>query len=469
MRDLSQALGYCRVSTQRQYTDGHGLERYIERLKQHGLTDEQIYWDIESGTNEKRKGYNKVLAKVRSRQINKIIVPCFDRFTRSALGWEIARQELQEFGVELIFLDGGSLDLETPEGLFTSRILAAMSAQVRDKNKYNSIQGHRFFQEKRKVYKPIFGLKKEGDTVKPNLDLYQNTSVTIATVAIEIIELFLATGNLSRTADTLCNKYGYGRSHTKHLDFPRAPSSLRRWLLNPLLCGQIRYYGEEPEKTIVLDNPQNIGLISKETFHQISQILDRKAPGRRIDQINPIVGLCFCGHCGSKMRKFRLEKLGYSYEYLQCLGAKNRAGVEVICSYKKFYKYEDAIASVIKALIQKASTIAQEVSTEKTIQIPHEVLELQQEIVKLKILDDPDYYSVIIKKEQRLETILCSFESGLTTSSRRYDEYLVVASSAKVWEKIPREELTPIFQDLVARITCTFVDDIPIFDVSFKD
>jgi site-specific DNA recombinase len=60
MRDLSRALGYCRVSTQRQYTEGHGLERYIDRLQQYGLTEEQIHWDIESGASEKRKGYNRV-------------------------------------------------------------------------------------------------------------------------------------------------------------------------------------------------------------------------------------------------------------------------------------------------------------------------------------------------------------------------------------------------------------------------
>ncbi|MEO1561717.1 MAG: recombinase family protein, partial [Cyanobacteria bacterium J06632_19] len=173
MRDLSRALGYCRVSTQRQHSEGHGLERYIEKLKEYGLTDEQIHWDIESGASDKRKGYNRVLELVRSRKVDKIVVPCFDRFTRSALGWEVAREELQKYGVELIFLDGGSLDLETPEGLFTSRILAAMSAQVRDKNRYNAIQGHRYFQEKRKIYQAIFGFIKNGDTVVPNFKQYR--------------------------------------------------------------------------------------------------------------------------------------------------------------------------------------------------------------------------------------------------------------------------------------------------------
>ncbi|MEA5573583.1 fdxN element excision recombinase XisF [Calothrix sp. UHCC 0171] len=472
MRDLSKALGYCRVSTQRQHTEGHGLERYIDRLKQYGLTEAQIYWDIESGSSEKREGYNKVLEKVRLGQVDQIIVPCFDRFTRSALGWEVARQELQMSGVELVFLDGGSLDLETPEGLFTSRILAAMAAQVRDKNRYNSIQGHRFFQEKRKIYQAIFGLKKDGDTVKPNLDPYKETGLTVRDVALEIIELFLDTGNLSATIEYLCNSYGYDRHRIKHLDFPRSPSSLKRWLENPLICGRIRYYAEEKDKTLILDSDHE-GIIDLETFNQISALLERNAAGRRHNQANPLVSLCYCGHCGRRMRKITLTRSDrnqrYHNEYLQCLGAKNRAGKEIICDYKKFYRYEDAIASVIKALTTKASAIASDLDRDEEIQVPSEIIELQKEIIKLKALNDSDYQPVIVKKEQKLETLIRGLESNAESTSRRYEEYLEVLQIRNSWDKLSRSELTPIFQDLIAKVVCsTKADGTHCFSVDFN-
>ena len=219
------------------------MDRYIQGLKKYGLTDEQIHWDIESGANEKRAGYNLVLSLVRSRKVDKIIVPCFDRFTRSALGWEVARQELQEFGVELIFLDGGSLDLETPEGLFTSRILAAMSAQLRDKNRYNALQGAKYFREQRKIFKTIFGFKKIGDTTAPNVEQYRDTSKTCKDVALEAIALFLESGSIAGTIRKMCDQYGTERFGSKsHEDFPRDISSFRRWLQNPQLIGMVRLF-----------------------------------------------------------------------------------------------------------------------------------------------------------------------------------------------------------------------------------
>ncbi|QBQ73832.1 Ser recombinase [Nodularia phage vB_NspS-kac68v162] len=156
LKDYSDCVGYCRVSTQKQFEEGHGLERYIAQLKSWGLNDNQIFWDIESGASDKRKGYNKVLDLIKSGAIKKLIIPCFDRFTRSTLQWEQASLELQKHNVTVMFLDGGSTDLTTPDDLFKMRILAAMSAAVRDKNKFNSSQGHKFRRLNEKAHVACF-------------------------------------------------------------------------------------------------------------------------------------------------------------------------------------------------------------------------------------------------------------------------------------------------------------------------
>ena len=457
MRDLSRSLGYCRVSTQRQHTEGHGLERYIEQLKNYGLTEERIYWDIESGSNEKRTGYNKVLSEVRSRNVDKIIVPCFDRFTRSPLGWEQAKNELLEFGVELIFIDGGSLNLETPEGLFTSRILAAMSAQVRDKNRYNSIQGHRFFQEKRKIYQAVCGLIKDGDTVRPNLNIYKNNK-TYQQVAIEAIDLFLECGNLTKVVKTLCERYGYERNPVKHLDFPHSPSALRRWMENPILCGMIRYYAEEKEKTLVLSSNHG-GIISIDKFNQVCLLLSKNPGGRSRMQTNPLVSLCYCGACGAKMKKITntiKKKSGKTYvkEYLHCTAAKPRAGKPQTCDYQKFFKQNDAIFIVIAHLKKKAIEIVEAIDREENIKIPDEVFQLQQEIIKLKNLGDSDYQSVIIRKEQKLESLLKSTEVKQGISTAHHELYTNLLRSDTFWDKATKSDLTIIFHELVERVVC---------------
>lgn len=474
MRDLSRALGYCRVSTQRQHTEGHGLERYIERLKQHGLTDEQIYWDIESGASEKRAGYNKVLSEVRSHKVDKIIVPCFDRFTRSPLGWEQAKNELLEFNVELIFLDGGSLDLETPEGLFTSRILAAMSAQVRDKNRHNSIQGHRFYQEKRKIYQAIFGFVKDGDSIKPNLNLYKNTNKTYCDIASEMIDRFLANGNLTQTVRQMCDNYGVERiSHLNHLDFPHSSTSFRRWMENPLICGMVRYYGEDKEKMLVLASSHE-GIISVDKFNQIAAILSLNPCGRRDYRTNPLVSLCYCGVCGSKMKKITSKvkyASGETHEnnYLRCTGAHPRAGKKKVCDYRRYFQRDEAIAICITKIKEKASAIANNLigtdQEEETI----EVRELKQQIFTLKQLNDPDLKNAIAFKEQRLENLCNQKEVSAFADASRYGLYEDILKNDSLWDKFCDRELTVIFQELVERVICLEVSGVQAFSVILKD
>lgn len=455
MRDLSRALGYCRVSTQRQHTEGHGLERYIERLKQYGLSDEQIHWDIESGASDKRKGYNQVLELVRSRSVDKIIVPCFDRFTRSALGWEVARQELQKFGVELVFLDGGSLDLETPEGLFTSRILAAMSAQVRDKNRYNAIQGHRYFQEKRKIYQAVFGFVKNGDSVILNTTQYRNTVYTHAEVARECVERFIESGELSKTIRKLTDKYGLERvGKYKYEDFPRDVSSFRRWLSNPQLCGMVCYYPFESEKRVILQSNHQ-GIISLAQHQQIIQILSTHPCGRRKYVTNPLVGLCKCAECGSTMEKRSTTVNGKIYEHLKCPGAYPKPRQLKKCTVRTYFRLETAIDAVIQALKEKAENIVDNMPAETTEEVPVEILELQQQIFKLKQLNDPDFDSTIRIKQQKLESLIKTSELNVVADASRTQVLRGIAMSKGFWEIVTREELTAIFHELVEEVVCS--------------
>ncbi|NRB08143.1 MAG: recombinase family protein [Richelia sp.] len=455
MRDLSRALGYCRVSTQRQHTEGHGLERYIDKLKQYGLNEEQIHWDIESGASEKRQGYNRVLELVRQGEVDQIIVPCFDRFTRSALGWEVAREELQAFGVELVFLDGGSLDLETPEGLFTSRILAAMSAQVRDKNRYNATQGHKYFQEKRKIYQAIFGFIKDGDTVIPNTKLYRDTHKTHADIARECVESFINSGELSRSIRRLTAKYGLKRvGKYKFEDFPRDVSSFRRWLQNPQLCGMVCYYPFNPKKKVILES-QHQGIISTAQHQQIIQILATHPCGRRRYATNPLVGLCKCAKCGSTMEKRSTKINGKTYEHLKCPGAYPKPHQSKKCDVRTYFRLADVINVVIQALKQKSEKIADSIPIETTEIIPSEAVELQQQVLKLKQLNDPDFNSTIRIKEQKLESLIKSSELEVALDAGRREILRDVTASDGFWEITTREELTAIFQELVEEVLCS--------------
>ncbi|OKH56400.1 resolvase [Calothrix sp. HK-06] len=469
MQDLSRALGYCRVSTQRQHTEGHGLERYIDRLKQYGLSDEQIYWDIESGASEKRKGYNQVLGLVRAKKVDKLIVPCFDRFTRSALGWEVACKELQDFGVELIFLDGGSLDLETPEGLFTSRILAAMAAQLRDKNKYNAIAGARYFREKRKIYKAIFGFVKDADTVAPNLKEYRNTGKSYASVAKQAIRMFMDTGEIAKTIRKLVDEYGVERlGKHNYDDFPRDISSFRRWLQNPQLCGQICYYPHDNQKRLVLES-EHEGLITVDQHNEILRMLSMRPKIRHTNTNNPLTGLTFCGVCGLKMIMHSNTLGEKRYEHLRCTGHYNKPGHPKICNVNKYFSLDAAITACIRALQQRAKKIgdgyAQEVGEAK---LPSEVLDLQQQIIELRRRNDPDLESAITAKEQRLESLIRTSDLNYVADATRNEILKTIASDADFWQGASKEHLATIFQELVSDVVCSVIEGEQVFLASFK-
>jgi site-specific DNA recombinase len=405
---------------------------------------------------------------VRSRNVDKIIVPCFDRFTRSALGWEVARQELQEFGVELIFLDGGSLDLETPEGLFTSRILAAMSAQVRDKNKYNATQGHRYFQEKRKIYQAVFGFVKDGDSVIPNTKQYRDTNKTHADVARECVEMFIESGELSKSIRRLTEQYGLERiGKFKFEDFPRDVSSFRRWLENPQLCGMICYYPFDSEKKLTLQSTHE-GIISTTQHHQIVQILATHPCGRRKYTTNPLVGLAKCVNCGSTMEKRSTKIKGKTYEHLKCPGAYPKPHQPRKCDVRTYFRLEAAIETTLQALKEKAENIADNMPIETTEVVPVEILELQQQILTLKQLKDPDFQSAIAIKEQRLEALIKTSELNMVADASRSQVLRGIATHSGFWQIVTRDELTAIFHELVAEVVCSVVGGTQLFAVRLK-
>lgn len=472
MRDLKRALGYCRVSTSRQFTEGNGLERYIAMLKNFGLTDEQIYYDIESGNSEKRAGYNKILAEVRKGNVDKVIVPCFDRFTRSPLGWEQATAEFLKYNVELLFLDGGNLDLTNPDGLFTGRILAAMSAQVRDKNRYNSVMGHRFFQQNHKAYKPCFGFEKEDDKLVPNNKLYKASGKTYAELAVEIIDFFLDCGGISKTIKHYCKLYGYDRIEKQHLDFPRNMSAFRRWLQNSFLCGDTQYYFADKNRTETISGTHQ-GIISQEKFKEVQRKLALVSRARDKNSTNPLVSICYCGTCGSKMKKKISTRTGKKgkvnfYEYYVCTGRYPMPKNPKICTNKNFFKYNEVLDAVIYLVKSRAKQIvgAVDAPREITSETPKEVVALRKEIAWLETMDS-DYKEVLQKKRARLNELIYESSIELDSQDMRHELYIAV-SQPYFWEEATRGELTAIFSELISKVV--FIDDngVQSFEVVFK-
>lgn len=130
-------VGYCRVSEQGQK---HNLENQKEFVSvyslSHGVILDEIYTDIGSGLNYKRKNWNKLLKQVEANEIDKIYVTYKDRFVR--FGYEWFEEFCASHGTEIIVLNQTqtSQEKELTEDLLS--ILHVFSERNNDLKKYKT-------------------------------------------------------------------------------------------------------------------------------------------------------------------------------------------------------------------------------------------------------------------------------------------------------------------------------------------
>lgn len=97
-------VGYCRVSTQGQKQNLENQKEFISVYSlSHGIILDEIYTDIGSGLNYKRKNWNKLLKQIENNEIDKIYITYKDRFVR--FGYEWFEDFCSSHGTEIIVLN----------------------------------------------------------------------------------------------------------------------------------------------------------------------------------------------------------------------------------------------------------------------------------------------------------------------------------------------------------------------------
>lgn len=117
-------LGYVRVSTKRQSTDGQ-----VDALVKAGVDPERIYSDVLSGARDDRPGLAALLAY--AREGDEIVVVALDRLGRSLGHMVQTIRSLGERGVNLRSLREG-IDFSTPTGRLQAALFSAMAEYERD-------------------------------------------------------------------------------------------------------------------------------------------------------------------------------------------------------------------------------------------------------------------------------------------------------------------------------------------------
>ena len=125
MNEIKRAAIYVRVSTQDQATDAQEseLREYCERR---GWTC-VLYRDHgHSGAKQDRPALNELMADLRRRKVDVVVVWALDRLARSLKQLLTISEECRGLGVDLVSLKQ-SLDTTGPTGRLTFQILGAVA------------------------------------------------------------------------------------------------------------------------------------------------------------------------------------------------------------------------------------------------------------------------------------------------------------------------------------------------------
>src|SRR5437899_9328105 len=124
--DLKRVALYCRVSTGDQTCDNQ-LRDLREYCRARGWTDVREFIDTGiSGTKERRPALDKMMAEVKARKVDVVVVAAFDRMGRSVRHLVETLDLFRHLGVEFISLRE-QIDTGSPLGQAVFTIIAAIA------------------------------------------------------------------------------------------------------------------------------------------------------------------------------------------------------------------------------------------------------------------------------------------------------------------------------------------------------
>jgi site-specific DNA recombinase len=136
LRHHMQAIGYVRVSTDKQADRGVSLEAQAEKIRAMALLQDAELIDIivdggESAKNLNRPGASRLLSLVDSRAVDTVIVAKLDRLTRSVRDLCELLERFEKRGVALVSV-AESLNTASAAGRLVLNVMTAVSQWERE-------------------------------------------------------------------------------------------------------------------------------------------------------------------------------------------------------------------------------------------------------------------------------------------------------------------------------------------------
>ena len=131
-----KAIGYVRVSTDKQADRGVSLDAQVEKIRAMAVVHDVELLDVvvdagESAKDLDRPGMARVLDLVQSRAVEMVIIAKLDRLTRSVRDLAVLLEQFQRRGVSLVSV-AESLDTGSASGRLVLNIMVSVSQWERE-------------------------------------------------------------------------------------------------------------------------------------------------------------------------------------------------------------------------------------------------------------------------------------------------------------------------------------------------
>jgi site-specific DNA recombinase len=350
--DIILALIYCRVSSERQKNEGHGLDAQEHRCREYadqkGYRVETVFKDSFTGGGDfnKRPGMSDLLSYVNKNAHKNYVVIIDDikRFARDT-GYHLELRKLLRLSGVTLESPNFIFD-ESPEGTCIETVMAAFSQLEREQNKRQVVQKQKARLER--GYWPFYpppGYKAMKDPVHGKL---LTPIEPKASVIKEAFEGF-ASGRFQEQVDM--------QRFLREKDFcdgkPVYLEKVKRLLERVIYAGYIEY----PDWDVARRKGFHEPLISLETYERAQERLSGRTTTFARKDINedfPVRGFILCSEClrpvTGSWTKGRKERR-FPYYWCKTENCKLR--------YKSIRKndLEDAFESVLKKLKPKEEIV----------------------------------------------------------------------------------------------------------------
>lgn len=373
-------IGYARVSSKSQ-ADTDALNQQKDRLIKAGA--EQILSDVQSGREDSRKSYKKLLKLVKDGVATEVITTRLDRLGRNTIEIHRAIETFRKYGVKYtnldMPLDGSGSAMEW----FTVQNVAALaeleSRSISDRVKH----GLDYYRQNLKYFgTPPFGYAKdENSRLIPHPVNWD--------IAKQICEK-LRSQSFSSISRWLSEEHGV----------EMYPTSFRRYLHNPCLRGHTVYKVNGEEE---IHYNTHVPLLTETEYQELAlttALKIRRDPSKY--QLHFLAGLFRCGVCDAAMSKAgssQSQTLRFQCAKYKKFGLKS-------CTNRKTLAASIIRRLTIQQLIDYAHQITKEIENQTVVQNEEdvEVLELQRQIEALKKLgNNPVIVNAIAELQKQIQ------------------------------------------------------------------